>query len=112
MTTADNTGAPSPAKTIDASVAPPAPKWADVTVTLTHPLLYGERSVTSITLREPDLEALEKLDDLGLKEDEKPTVRQCRAMIQALSREPDELLSKLHRADVLALVEAMAPLVS
>lgn len=90
-------------------------EWKTETVTLTHPIPAGEGSdqkITSITLFEPDVEALEKIEDLNFKEGEKLTVKQIRGAIAALSRLDDDVIRKLHRDDFNALGNAFPPLFS
>jgi hypothetical protein len=111
-TATEGAAAPIPVKTIVATPAPAAPKWSEISVPLKHPLIAGDQTITAVTLREPDLEALEKIDDLGLAEDGKPNMRQTRGLIEALSGLDGEIVKKLNRNDVLAIVEAMSPLLS
>lgn len=85
--------------------------WQEVTYVLTYPItIDGGEPITAITLREPDLEALEAMSDLGLEDGKRLTVRQTAAIVAALSRLPLASVRKLHRDDFGAIVELAAPL--
>lgn len=87
-----------------------AEEWKSVTITLLHPIKVGELSLSTITLREPDLEALEKIDDIGFEAGMRPSVRQLRLAIEALSGQETQILNRLHKDDFEALGEAAVPL--
>ncbi len=87
--------------------------WKTSTVTLTHPVpldAAGATTLSKITFREPDVDALEAIEELGLKAGVRPTVKQLRGMIVALGDASDEIVGKLHRDDLGALGEAVIPL--
>jgi len=91
-----------------------APEWPEVRHTLRFPI-PGDPPIKEIVLREPDLEALERIEEAGLnfdpgKPDKGLTIRQLRPIIAALSGLPDDRLKRMHVKDVLALSELMAPL--
>lgn len=89
-----------------------AEEWKVDVVPLLHPIKVGELSLTEIALREPDLEALEMIEEAGFVLDQRPTVKQIRTVIQALSGQPIEVLRKLHRDDFTTLTERATPLVT
>lgn len=101
--------APIPATATVKTAAAPA-KWVTITVKLTFPITFGEETISSITLREPNIGAVEELDALSLKEGEAPTVEQSRKMIAILSGVSAEALKQAHTKDFAALVEAVTPL--
>lgn len=81
-------------------------EWKSKSVPLTHPIPEGEGSdkkITAITLFEPDVEALEKIEDLGIEAGKKLSVKQIRGAIAAMSRLDDDVIKKLHRSDFEAL---------
>lgn len=86
------------------------PRWDVVRHTLDFPVDGPNGRVTEVTLREPDVEALEKLDDLGLKEGSPLKIGHIRAMIATLSGLPDEVVRQMHRRDFTALAEKLVPL--
>lgn len=86
--------------------------WKMKTVSLTHPIENGEGTVREITLREPDVDALEQIEDLKLEEGKRPTTRQLRGVIAALADVSNEVVGKVHRDDLGALGEAVVPLLA
>ncbi len=90
--------------------------WPCVSVRLKYPLPDGSGGeIAEIRIDEPDLETLEAVMDameaVGVKDDAQGlTIRQLRPMIAALTGLPDESLKRLHYKDVMALSEAIAPL--
>ena len=92
--------------------------WKEIPLSLLHPVKVGERSVSTITLYEPNVEALEALEDAGLfdgkpGDDPKPlSVKQMRAALVALSRESEETIRGLHAADFAKAGESIAPLLA
>ncbi len=86
--------------------------WKTATHVLSHPVVMGEKTISSVTLREPDVEALEVVGDLGLSAGTEVTVRQMRGLIEALADVPSEVIGKLHRVDFAALGEIIGPLLS
>lgn len=98
--------------------SPPAPttavaaqqKWKEVRHTLAHPVEGEAGQITEIVLREPDVEALERIDDMSLAEGQKIKIAQLRAIIAALSRLPDETIKRLHKDDFTVLGELAVPL--
>ncbi|MEN5249909.1 phage tail assembly protein [Brucella pseudintermedia] len=86
--------------------------WKTKAVPLQHPIAVGEKTVAAITLREPDLNALEVIEGLGLADGVAPKLSQIRGIIAALGDQPDEVLGKLHRDDVATLTEALLPFLS
>jgi type II secretory pathway component PulC len=77
---------------------------------LRFPIVDDGALHTTITLREPDVDALEKIDDLDLVEGGRPKIRQMRSMIAAVADVSDAVIGKLHRNDMIALGELLAPL--
>lgn len=85
--------------------------WQEVTHPLKFPVKIGDAEpIASISLYEPDVEALEAIDALGLKEGEQMTVAQLRGIVVALSRQPEAVIKKLHARDFKALGEEAVPL--
>jgi len=83
--------------------------WRSETVVLTHPIDAEDKSYGAITLREPNVDALEAIEELGPFED-RLTVKQTRAMIALLGDLPNDVVGKLHRADFERIGEALGPL--
>lgn len=90
----------------------PMPTWKEKTIALAHPIRVGERSIAALTLFEPNVDAMEAIEEIGFVEGQKATVKQMRAAVVALSRETPEAIGKLHRDDFAALAEAAVPLLS
>ncbi len=86
--------------------------WKSFTHTLAHPvhLEGGSKIVGAITLREPDVNALEAIDSLGIKEGTRPSIKQVRGILGAIADADQEVIGRLHRDDFNALNEAVAPL--
>lgn len=84
--------------------------WKTKTVSLAHPIKIGERTVREIKLREPDVDALEQIEDLKLEPGKRPTIRQIKGMVVAMGGEPAEVIGRVHRTDMEALAAAMFPL--
>lgn len=90
-------------------------EWKSETVPLTHPISgAGDSSqkITSITLHEPNVEALELIQEAGFTEGAQPTVKQLRTAIAALARIDPDLLLTLHRDDFTKLAEKAVPFVT
>lgn len=85
-------------------------EWKTVTHRLKYPVVVNGERIEQITLREPDVEALEKIDDLGIEEGKELKVRQLRGIIEAIGDAPDGAIGKLHRADIEALGNLAVPL--
>lgn len=89
----------------------PKPKWASVTVNLQYPVTRDDGTVIEkITMREPNGLALEEIDEIGVEQGKNPGVRETLAIIRALAGIEKDVTDGLHRRDVLALGEAIAPL--
>lgn len=88
------------------------PDWKSHTYTLLHPFQVGERSYTAIVVKEPDIDAAEAIEEIDFIEDVKPTIKQLRAAVVALSKLPNEVIGKMHRDDFTALCEVVVPLLS
>ena len=84
--------------------------WKTATHVLKFPIAIGDKTIAAITLREPDLEALEIIDDLGIEAGKAVKVRHLRGLIEALGDAPSEAVGKLHCSDLAALGELLAPL--
>lgn len=92
--------------------APPQDRspWPEVTIPLRHPIKGVDGAeITSLTFSEPDVEALERMEDLEPAEGERLKVRHLRAIAGALSRQPDDLIRRLRASDFTRVVEAMKP---
>ena len=85
--------------------------WKTHTHSLLHAVNHEGRSYSTITLSEPDADALEAIDELGIEEGKRPSVRQLKGFIAAIADTPD-IVGKLHRDDFIALQEIAIPLVS
>lgn len=85
--------------------------WKEVTYTLKFPVSLGNgTSVTSITFREPNGEALEAIDALGMEPGSNPTTSQGLGVIRALSGTQKEVTNKLHIKDIAGMMEVITPL--
>lgn len=86
--------------------------WKVKAIPLKYPITIGDKTVAAVTLREPDLNALEAIDELALKEGVAPSVAQLRGIIVALGDQSTEIIGKLHRDDFAAITEEIAPFLS
>lgn len=84
--------------------------WKTATHVLTHPVTIGDKTISSVTLKEPDVNALEAIGDLGLAVGTEPTVRQMRGLVEALADATPEVIGKLHSSDFTALGVLLGPL--
>jgi len=87
-------------------------EWKKIVCQLAHPIKVGELSLTELTLFDPDVDAMEAIDELGMVEGQPISVKQMRGAIAALSRQPLDLIGKLHREDFTAVMEKAVPLLS
>lgn len=85
-------------------------EWGVNSVPLEFPVKLGDQTISEITLREPNGEALEAIDDLGLKEGEAPSMRQTLALIRILSGVGKSVTDKMHARDIAKVGEALGPL--
>lgn len=86
--------------------------WKTVIHPLAHVINIDGKSFDRITLREPDVDALEAIEELGLKEGAKMGVKELRGVIGALSDFDDATVGKMHRTDMMAVGDIIAPLLS
>jgi hypothetical protein len=90
-------------------------KWKTETIDLLYPLDQDrvgpdEKPVSEVTIEEPDCEALEAIDELGLDEIEgNVPVKSVRKMIVAMSDLTEGQAKKLHRADIEEIGGRLAP---
>lgn len=84
--------------------------WKTKTHVLKFPVTLGDKTYAAVTLREPDVDALEVIEELGIEEGKRPTIRQARGLIAALADVPTEALGKMHKDDLAELGEMVAPL--
>lgn len=84
--------------------------WKSTKLTLVYPIAFDGKDVTELTIGEPDVDAVEVIEEAGFKVGEPPTVAQLRAVIGALAHVPNELIGKLHRSDFQNAVEVATPL--
>ena len=77
---------------------------------LKHPVEADGKAFASITLREPDIEALEAIDDLAIEPGVRIKVRQLRSMIEILGDLPPEVVGKIHRDDFAKITVLVVPL--
>lgn len=84
--------------------------WKIATHVLKFPVTVGDMAAAAVTLREPDVEALEAIDELGIVPGAALRVKQMRGIIEALGDAPPEVIGKLHRDDLAALGELLGPL--
>ena len=73
--------------------------WKKVTVSLTHPIMTEDGEIKSLTLLEPNVEALEEIDELELSTDKNPSIRQLRRIIEILGNLPDGAAKSMSRTD-------------
>jgi hypothetical protein len=103
--TENNSAAPA------AQLAATAPVWGEQTYTLLFPIpLDDGNTVTKLVFREPNGEALEAIDELGVVEGKKPTVRQALGMVRALANVPKVVTDRMHQMDITRAMEAVGPL--
>ncbi len=92
------------------------PAWPSITHKLLYPLaVEGTDPVTTIEVREPDLETLEGVlavvEAHGLTDnDARIGLKTLRPLLAALTGIPDASFKRLHFKDATALMEKMAPL--
>lgn len=84
--------------------------WKKSTHVLKYPVTVDGKEHAAVTLREPDVDALEAIEELGISESGNPTIKQMRGMIVALADVPSAVIGKLHRDDLASLGELLAPL--
>lgn len=84
--------------------------WKTETVTLDHPITKGDKKISSITLREPNVDMLEEVEELGIEPGSRIRVKQMRGIIAILGDVPTEDLGGLHRDDMKKLADVAAPL--
>jgi hypothetical protein len=107
--TADKTPAAEPARSAPEG-AQERPIWKTATVALDHPVSVPDGpEIASLTFSEPDVEVLERIEELDLAEGQKIKVRHLRVIAAALSRQPDDVIRALHARDFGKVVEAIAP---
>lgn len=85
-------------------------EWKNTTHRLSYPISAGDQVIQTVTLRAPNVEALEQIEELGLEEGKRLTVKQMRAIIVALSDLTMEQAGKLHQSDLKTLGGAAVPL--
>ena len=85
-------------------------EWKTHVHKLRHPIQHDGKVIAAVTLREPDVEALEQIDAIGLDAGTPVRVGQLRAIIAALSDVPADVIGKLHRQDFQDLGAACLPL--
>lgn len=84
-----------------------------------YPLLFpvpvdGGAQISELVFREPDGEALEAIDELGIKEgpNEQPSIKQINMLISILSGQPIEIVRKMNKRDIEGASKAFAPLLA
>ena len=85
-------------------------EWKTIVVPLKHPITVEGTTYDRAVLREPDVETLEALDEIGMKEGVDPTVAQSRRAIVALTGLPDAVVRKMHMVDFNTVSGAVVPL--
>lgn len=85
------------------------PQWVEKTVPLIHPIDGPEGKIESLTFREPDVEALERIEELDIQKGDRIKVRHLRVIAAALSRQPDDLIRRVHASDFEKVTEAIVP---
>ena len=88
--------------------------WKTHSLPLAYPITVGEgpdaKKIEAIVLREPDLEALEKLDEGGVLDGAGMSIKQVRLCLEAMSDVPAEAIRKMHASDAMKAAEALGPL--
>jgi hypothetical protein len=84
------------------------PAWAEIKLSLTFPI----DGFDSLTFREPNGEALEAIENLGIEPGSAPTIGQTMGIISALSGLHIDDIRKLNHRDIKAASEVMVPLLS
>ena len=87
-----------------------AKDWKIVKHPLSYPVTIGERSYSEVVLKEPNVAAIEMVEDSGLKAGVEPTNKQLRIAIMALSGLPAEVVLAFHKDDFAEVVAAAIPL--
>lgn len=87
-------------------------EWKTITVPLLHPIKVGELFINEFVLSEPDVEALELLDEAGFQDGVQPTTKQVRIAIEALCRQPYDVVKRLHKDDFASIGGQVAPLLN
>ncbi|TBG03774.1 hypothetical protein [Rhizobium leguminosarum] len=82
------------------------PKWAESKFGLTFPV--GD--LKELAFVEPNGEALEAIEGVGLEEGKNPTIKQTIAIISILSTQPIDVIRKMNQRDIKGAAEAMVPL--
>ncbi len=85
-------------------------EWRKEVVPLQYPIEDGGVTYKEIVLLEPDADAVEAIEDAGFIEGVKPTTRQLKQSVAALSKWPLERVGKLHRNDLMNVTEKSVPL--
>lgn len=85
--------------------------WNSKKVPLTHPITVGEVSYSEIEFKDPDADAMEAIEELDFKPKAKPTLRQLKGAVAAISRLPVDVIGKVHRDDFVTLCEEVVPFI-
>lgn len=94
--------------TTETITAAEPPVWGVKTVPLLFPLDGPNGKITEITLREPDAEQIEEIEEISLKEKRQTVV--LRHTFAILSGVPADALKRLNARDYTAIAEAAGPL--
>lgn len=84
--------------------------WKTKVHSLKYQIQHDGKQIAAVTVREPDVQALETIDDLGIVEGKRPTIKQSVALVAAMADVPIEVIRKLHKADFQSLMELVVPL--
>lgn len=91
-------------------------EWKTRTYTLKHPVTIGEgeatQTIREIVMREPDVEALERIQEAGGLDPEKDTmpIKTVVVIVSALSGIPESSIRKMHVSDFTGVAEDFGPL--
>ncbi len=85
-------------------------EWPSISVTLNYPVdIPGHGKPKKLVFREPDVEALERIEALNLKEGAQVKLFEVRAIAEALAGFPEGSLKKLNHRDIKKVSEEVAP---
>lgn len=85
--------------------------WGKLKYTLLFPVsIPNHPTITEIVFSEPNGEALELIDALGIEDGKDPTVTQALGLLRALSGQPKAVTDKMHMRDIAGASKAISPL--
>lgn len=93
-----------------------SPVWKTITIPLAYPIedVSGDtpRTIDKVTISEPNLDQLTVIEELDIAPNTRPSMRQIKEIISALSGLSPEVVGKFHRKDVTTVGNAAVPLLA